>query len=181
MSYNLTSKQRDDLQWVVECTESGDMDETFIVDWMDEGLIKNEEWASVRQGSEKKLKRGTLDAWDRAGLVIVTFKESPANATMPMGFLTHFAYARCTLTQAAYDAVATGFVGPGRPVNPNRLFSFLSNHFSMNELHTVAAMMGIRHETLEGRTVDVYARELVSYAQRRSLLWELVGVALSLE
>lgn len=66
-------------------------------------------------------------------------------------------------------------------MNYRRLLAFLSNHFSLNELRTAATMLGISHENIEGGTVEIYARELVAYAQRRNLIGELVGVVLSLD
>lgn len=174
MSYNLTSKQRDALKWVVEEVLAGNFGESFTIGWGEEGRIIDGEEEFWWGDSSPKFDMGTLEAWDRSGLVIVTaIDPDPVFHTGPRS--------RCTLTQLAYDAVAADFVQLDRIPNTKRLMGVLSRNFSFNELRNVASMLGIQHESIEGGNLEVYARELIAYCQRRNLVWELVSVALALE
>ena len=177
MSYNLTSRQRSELKWVVDNVRAGLLDEHFVIHWSFGGRIMTG-WQpeAPRELWDKQFDSGTLEAWKQSSLVIVVSRDEAQ-----LGY-PQIEYTFCTITQMAYDAVDNDFREPEVELNEGRLHSFLGSpkHFSMKELQTVAFNMGIDPEEIEGRTTSEYALHLITYARRRNRVWELVKRALAL-
>lgn len=173
VSYNLTSRQRDALKWVVERIRAGDLQEAFGFLWDFDSTIR---WGwTTKPDSSREFDLATLEAWDRAGLVnVVTQKRDQTQL--------HLLYSSCcTITQSAYDAVEADFTESEPEPNRARLIKLLSKEYGLKELRLMAVMIGANHESIEGGTVDAYALDLIAYAGRRNLLWKLVHVALAWE
>jgi len=54
------------------------------------------------------------------------------------------------------------------------LISQIANHFSLEELDELAFESGINPEMIAGETISERARELVSYAERRGSLGDVI-------
>lgn len=181
MSYNLTPKQRDDLKWVVEQIQAGHLEESFIITWGSPSII-TDGWIGSRTGVETDRDRsfilGTIEAWDRVGLVNVKTPEPKWTQAMPLSWMGTY-YSRCTMTQSAYDAVESDFMPPEPPPNSKRLLSLLKLGFGRDELQAIAFIIGADPDSIAGGTTEKYALDLIAYAKRRDLLWKLVHTALT--
>lgn len=180
MSYNLTSKQREGLKWVVNLIREGQLDETFSVNWTMGGHIfhRGVPWKGSVD-NEAYLEHGTIDAWDKANMIIA--KEISENWGSTVSHMSR--YTRCTITQLAYNAVDSNFIEPEGQPNFTRLQSFLANNafFNFEDLRTLATIIGEDHESISGSTKQAYARELVLKAKRSDTLWDLVRAAFTIE
>lgn len=163
MPYNLTEAQCEVLSWLVTKKRSGEIEESFLYSIVSEGVLIH--------GAKEYLPYhptiGAFDALVHANLLIKT----PLKNTC-----------RYTLTEAAYNVFDAKFADPSdNQLNIARLLAFLSEHFKLEELRSLAVLLGEDHENIEGTTKSGFARELIAHMKHRGRLWELIKTAFTME
>lgn len=166
---NLTNTQRDLLAWLIEENERGQHNDVIPIVWTFDQVSFE---VKGREGPMPPFaKKALMELLQKEGLIVL---RNPGIALLDE--------VDCVITGLAFQALSLATQSDNREINLGRLTAILcSSLFTMDDLEDAVLRLGINDGGLRKDTQKVYARELVQYAQRRDMLWQLVRTVLSLD